>query len=87
MLEMHADRLEDRAEEREELWKAIEGLRLAEPSDITGFTEIDRAHLTFGSGVPLVSIRATMLLVRCSGKWPRLYVSSRACNCCCYCCC
>ncbi|CAN0195166.1 unnamed protein product, partial [Ectocarpus sp. 8 AP-2014] len=53
LLEMHADRLEDRVEEREELWKAIEGLRLAEPSDITGFTEIDRAHLTFGSGMPL----------------------------------
>ncbi|CAN0022084.1 unnamed protein product, partial [Ectocarpus sp. 4 AP-2014] len=39
LLEMHSDRLEDRVEEREELWKAIEGLRLAEPSDITGFTE------------------------------------------------
>ncbi|CAN0331602.1 unnamed protein product, partial [Ectocarpus fasciculatus] len=50
---MHADRLEGRVGEREELWKAIEGLRLAEPSDITGFTEIDRAHLTFGSGLPL----------------------------------
>lgn len=54
VLEMHAERLEDQAEEREELWKAIEGLRLAEPSDITGFTEIDRAGLTFGSGMPLV---------------------------------
>lgn len=51
---MHAERLEDQADEREELWKAIEGLRLAEPSDVTGFTEIDRARLTFGSGMPLV---------------------------------
>ena len=52
---MHAERLDDRAEDREELWSAIEGLRLAEPSDITGFTEIDRAHVTFGPGMPLVS--------------------------------
>lgn len=55
VLELHAERLDDSAEDREELWKAIESLRLAEPSDITGFTEIDRAHLTFGSGMPLVS--------------------------------
>lgn len=52
---MHAERLEDRANEREELWRAIESLRLAEPSDVTGFTEIDRAHLTFGAGMPVVS--------------------------------
>lgn len=52
---MHAERLDDRADDREELWRAIESLRLAEPSDITGFTEIDRAHITFGSGMPLVS--------------------------------
>lgn len=52
---MHAERLDDREEDREEVWKAIESLRLAEPSDITGFTEIDRAHLTFGAGMPLVS--------------------------------
>lgn len=54
---MHAERLEDQVGEREELWKAIEGLRLAEPSDVTGFTEIDRARLTFGSGMPLVRRR------------------------------
>lgn len=54
VLEMHAERLEDRANEREELWRAIETLRLAEPSDVTGFTEIDRAHLTFGGGMPVV---------------------------------
>lgn len=57
VLEMHAERLEDQVGEREELWKAIEGLRLAEPSDVTGFTEIDRARLTFGSGMPLVRRR------------------------------
>ena len=55
MLELYAGRLEDRAAEREELWKAIAGLRLSEPPDVTGFTEIDRAQLTFGSGMPLVS--------------------------------
>lgn len=54
VLELHAGRLEDRAAEREELWKAIAGLRLSEPPDVTGFTEIDRAQLTFGSGMPLV---------------------------------
>lgn len=54
VLELHAERLDDHSEEREELWKAIEGLRLAEPPDVTGFTEIDRTHLTFGSGMPLV---------------------------------
>ncbi|CAM9521850.1 unnamed protein product, partial [Hapterophycus canaliculatus] len=53
VLEMHAERLEDSANEREELWRAIESLRLAEPSDVTGFTEIDRAHLTFGAGMPV----------------------------------
>eukprot|EP00903_Cladosiphon_okamuranus_P017406 g16030.t3 len=53
VLEVHAERLDDRAEDREELWKAIESLRLAEPSDITGFTEIDRDHVTFDSGMPL----------------------------------
>lgn len=54
ILELHAERLEDRSEEREELWKAIADLRLSEPPDITGFVEIDRAQLTFGSGMPLV---------------------------------
>ena len=54
VLELHAERLEDRAEERDELWKAIAELRLSEPRDITGFVEIDRAQLTFGSGMPLV---------------------------------
>lgn len=53
-MELHAERLEDRSEEREELWKAIADLRLSEPADITGFVEIDRAQLTFGSGIPLV---------------------------------
>ena len=53
-MELHAERLEDRSEEREELWKAIADLRLSEPPDITGFVEIDRAQLTFGTGIPLV---------------------------------
>lgn len=52
---MHATRLEDSTAERDELWKAIASLRLSEPTDVTGFTEIDRAQLTFGSGMPLVS--------------------------------
>lgn len=48
--------------EREELWRAIAGLRLSEPADITGFMEINRKELTFGSGMPLVSSR------ECAGR-------------------